>query len=193
VPDYFYFAASSPLSSIENAGRFSDLSKSRRQEEFVNLFADEYKWIEDINIEVVAGAPALFGTLHMRSDKIPLPNISSGINRMVAILVAIASRTQSIVLVDEIENGVYYKHQSAIWSGVLKMLRQNDGQMFTTTHSKECLEALVDAAGDSLEDIALWRIERGPDGPEVLQFSGETLRAGIEHGSEIRSPDDFDD
>lgn len=193
LPDFFYFSASTPTGSTENAGRFSDLSRAGKQQGFVEVFANEYKWLQDINIEVVAGAPALFGTLDMMDDKIALPNISGGINRMVAILVTIASRPRSIVLVDEIENGIYYKHQPAIWKSLLHFLRQHDGQMLVTTHSKEWLEALVDAAGDQLDDIALWRIERGPKGSEVLQFAGDTLKAGIEFGSEVRSSDHYDD
>lgn len=193
LPDFFYFPASGATGSIENAERFSDLSRARKQQDFVDLFANEYKWLQDLNIEVVAGSPALFGSLDGMDDKIALPNISGGINRMVAILLAIASRPQSIVLVDEIENGVYYKHQPAIWRGLLRFLREHDGQMLVTTHSKEWLEALVDAAGDQLDDIALWRVERGPKGPEILHFAGDTLKAGIEHGSEIRSHDDSDD
>lgn len=193
LPDFFHFSANRVPGSIENAGRFSDLSRARQQQQFVDVFAKEYGWLQDINIEVIAGAPALYGTLEYMDDKIALPNISGGINRMTAILVAIASHPQSIVLVDEIENGIYYKHQKSIWGGLLKFLRQYDGQMFTTTHSKEWLDALIEAAEDKVDDISLWRIERGPDGPEVLQFSGDTLRAGIEHGVDVRSRDETDD
>lgn len=193
LPNFFHFTSNRNPGSIETAGRFSDLSRARKQQEFVEVFANEYEWLQDINIEVIAGAPALYGTLDSLDDKIALPNISGGINRITAILLAIASRPQSIILVDEIENGIYYKHQKAIWGGLLKFLRQYDGQMVATTHSKEWLDALVEAAGDKIDDVALWRIERGPDGPEVLQFSGDTLRAGIEHGVEVRSPGDSDD
>ncbi len=88
---------------------------------------------------------------------------------------------------------MYYKHQPAIRKGLLKSLREHDGKMIATTHSKECLDALVNAAYDKVYYISLWRIERGQDGPEVLQFSGDTLKAGVEHGVEVRSPDESDD
>jgi predicted ATPase len=193
LPGFQYYSANTGINALEAVGRFSELSRARKQGDFVEVFAGEYSWLEDIGIEVTAGAPALYGTLKTGKSKVALPNISGGINRMVAILVSIASRTQSIVLVDEIENGVYYKRQPAFWRGILKFLRQHDGQMIAATHSKECLEALIEAAGDKLDDIALWRLERGPDGHEVLQFSGDTLKAGIEHDVDIRSPDDSDD
>lgn len=193
MPNFFYFAATRTPGSIETAGRFSDLSRARRQQQFVEVFAKEYRWLQDINIELIAGAAALYGTLDSIDDKIALPNISGGINRITAILLTIASRPQSIVLVDEIENGIYYKHQTAIWTGLLKFLRQHDGQMLATTHSKEWLDALVEAAGKQIDDVAVWRVEGGPDGREILQFSGDTLKAGVEHGVEVRSSDGPDD
>ena len=193
TPGFFFFPANTTTNPLEIVGRFSELSRARQQRNFVAVFADEYPWLQDISIEVSAGAPALYGTLETVDNKVSLPNISGGINRMVGIMVTIGARPQSIVLVDEIENGVYYKHQPAIWKGLLKSLREHDGQMIATTHSKECLDALVNAAGDKVDDISLWRIERGQDGPEVLQFSGDTLKAGIEHGVEVRSPDESDD
>jgi hypothetical protein len=38
-----------------------------------------------------AGSPAIYATIRGSKNKISLPNLSSGINRMMAILLAIAS------------------------------------------------------------------------------------------------------
>ncbi|MGE3066110.1 MAG: ATP/GTP-binding protein [Hyphomicrobiaceae bacterium] len=187
IPNFFHFSANTATGSIETAGRFSDMSRARAQSEFVKTFTNEYAWLQDISIEVIAGAPSLYGTLVDTKDKIALANISGGIARMVAVMVAIASRKNAVVLVDEIENGIHYKHQVAIWKGLLRFLREHDGQMICTTHSQEWLEALVEAGGEKLDDVALWRVERGKDQPTVRQFSGATLRAGLEHGKEVRS------
>jgi hypothetical protein len=102
-------------------------------------------------------------------------------------LLGIASRSKSVVLVDEMENEIYYKHHDAIWRALLFFVRAYDTQVFVTTHSNEWLRALVRAAGNDVEDISLWRFERGDKGhPEIFQFTGETLRAGIMHGAEVR-------
>ena len=190
LPNFFYFASASTTGSVEQAARFSDMSKARSHAAFVKTLVSEYRWLQDLNIEVIAGSPALFGTLDGSPNKIPLPNMSGGINKMAGIMATIASRTRSIVLVDEIENGIYFKHQNAIWKGLLRFLREHDAQMICTTHSKEWLEALVEAAGDKVDDISLWRVERAKGQPTVRQFSGSALRSGIEHGTEIRSPNE---
>jgi AAA15 family ATPase/GTPase len=102
-------------------------------------------------------------------------------------MLAIASRERSIVLSDEMENGVFHTHHVGLWRSILALIKNYNGQIFATTHSYEWLEALVKAAGDKLDDIALWRLERGDNGEPVLfQFEGETLKGAIKHGAEAR-------
>jgi hypothetical protein len=188
LPDYFYFSSTQIGSAGENAGRFSELSKARRQREFVDLFVKEYPWIEDLSIEVVAGQPVIHATLRDLKEKIPLNSISSGINRLLSILLVMASHPGSVVLVDEIENGLYYKHQESFWRWLLSFSSATDGQLFLTTHSEEWLRALVAVAdADTIRQVAFWRIERGEKGkPEIFSFAGDDLKAGIEYGAELR-------
>ena len=177
--------ANQTIPSVESADRFSSLSQSGKDREFVDILTKEYKWLEDLSIEVIAGVPAIFATVRGQKDKRALANISGGINRIVAVMLGIASRPKSIVLVDEIENGLFYKHQSALWRGLLTLAQKYDGQLFLTTHSEEWLEALVEAAGDEVDDLSLWRAERSKNGPVVRQFSGKQVAAGIKAG-EVR-------
>lgn len=186
IPDFFMFASNQTVSSLENAQRFSELSRAGNQQRFIDLFRAEYPWLGDINIEVIGGSPALFARVASSGLRIPLANVSGGINRIVSVLLGIASRQRSVVLVDEIENGIYYKHQTAIWRGILSFLREYESQMFATTHSEEGLNALLDAADGNVSDIALWRMERGPHAPVLKQFGGETFKAGIEAGGDLR-------
>jgi predicted ATPase len=187
LDDSFFFASNQTYSAVENAERFSILSRAKRQNNFVNVFTHEYGWIEDIGIEVLATAPALYASLTGLSDKLALPSVSGGINRFASILVAMAARPRSVILVDEIENGLYYKHHENYWKALLNNCREYECQLLLTTHSAEWLDALASAAGDKVSDIALWRAERGDNGqPEIFQFSGKTLKDGIEGGAEVR-------
>ena len=184
---FFYFPSNGSIGSVENAGRFSELSRAQNAEEFVKIFTTEYNWIDNLAIEVIAGAPVVYATLKDGNIKIPLPNISGGINRVIGVLLGIASQPKSIVLVDEMENGVYYKHHDALWRSLLMFTRSYKSQLFVTTHSEEWLRALINAAGNDIDDIVLWRIERADKGqPEVLYFDGDTLKSGIEYGAEVR-------
>jgi energy-coupling factor transporter ATP-binding protein EcfA2 len=78
LPDFFYFAATHMPNSTENAGRFSELSRTGRAEKFIELFTQEYSWIESLSIEVLVGAPVIYATLKGVKEKIPLPLVSGG-------------------------------------------------------------------------------------------------------------------
>jgi len=194
LPDFFYFAANQMPSSNENAGRFSELSRAGRASEFKKIITNEYDWIDDLSIEVAAGAPIIYATLKGNEEKIPLPNISGGINRIIGIMLSIASRSRSVVIVDEMEDGIYYKHHESLWRALLSLARGYITQLFVTTHSEEWLKALVKATKGDTNDIALWRMERDEQGkPELLQFDGEALTAGIKHNVEVRGDADGTD
>ncbi|CAN5677598.1 ATP/GTP phosphatase [soil metagenome] len=187
LPNFFYFAANQVYSSLENAERFSGLSRAKRQRRFIEVFKKEYPWIEDMGIEIVAGSTGIYGTLAHLDDKIPIGAISGGINRIVTVLLAAASSQNAVLLVDELENGLYYKHYLTYWEAILSFAREYKSQLFITTHSAEWLKALVEAAGDDTADIAVWRLERGEDGkPILLQFDGAMIKDAIEHGAEAR-------
>jgi energy-coupling factor transporter ATP-binding protein EcfA2 len=184
--EYFLFSASQTVSATEAAARFSALSRQGRERGFVDIFTREYPWICDLDIEVVGGVPTIHATLADTKTKMPINAVSGGINRVMAIMLALASQSNTVVLVDEVENGIYFEHKAAVWRGLLSLARRGESQMFLTTHDEEWLDALVEAA-DETADIALWRLERGPKGDPVLrQFTGGALKAGLEFQGELR-------
>ena len=184
-PDFFYMSASTNVSSSENANRFSDMSPDARRH-LVDILKKEYGWIEDLQIDVSAGQPYVSATLR-EGDKQPLALISGGINRIVGIMIAIASRERSVVLVDEIENGLYYKHHGEIWRSLLLLSQQYDAQLFVSSHSAEWVNALVKASGKRINDVCLWRVERDDKGvPEIFRFDGKTLKSGADFGVDPR-------
>jgi predicted ATPase len=106
---------------------------------------------------------------------------------MVAVLLAIASRERNVVMVDEVENGIYFKHHLPFWRALLNARSQMDGQLFLTTHSDEWLKAMVAGSNGAMKDVAVWRMRRGREGePELDRMSLANLKDGIELGVELR-------
>lgn len=188
LPDFFYFASTAVGGATENAARFSELSKARKHRQFVELFVKEYPWIDDLSIEVLAGQPVIHATLKDMQEKVPLNSISSGINRILSILLVMASHPRSVVLVDEIENGLYYKHHESFWRWLMSFSQSTESQLFLSTHSEEWLGALVASADEeAMKNVGFWRLERNEKGqPEIFEFDGEALKSGIEFGVEVR-------
>lgn len=182
----FFFPANQLIGSLENATRFSDLSKSNRSNDFISIFKNEYPWIGNISIEIHGGGPVLFAEMKGTKKKIPVPNISSGINRSMAIMLAIASSPKSVVLVDEIENGIHHAHLVTMWRSLISFLRKFDCQMFVSTHSAECISALVAAADGEMSDIALFQTMRGDEENSVRVSTGIDMELAVKYDEEMR-------
>jgi energy-coupling factor transporter ATP-binding protein EcfA2 len=186
LPNFFFVPAAGLVGSMENATRFSELSKSNRQGKFIERFIGEFKWIKDLSIEVNTGSPAIFITREPNERKIPLANASMGINRMLSIMLSIASSPRSVVLVDEIENGIFHSHLSSMWKTIFALLDEYESQLFVSTHSYECLKALTIAAPERFDDMVLLRTLRSNDDFRMKRFSGKTFLAGVDYGEEVR-------
>jgi ABC-type lipoprotein export system ATPase subunit len=187
LPDFHFFAANIPVGAREIADAFTRLSRKFSEADFLDVFRAEYPWIKGMNIESVGGQSILHATVEGSPVKLPLTETSGAVNRMVSILLAIASRQQNIVLIDEVENGIYYKHHLPFWRALLNSSRRMDAQLFITTHNDEWLRAMATTAGEQNADVGFWRIRRSDGGQPLLdRMSLENLKDGIELGVELR-------
>jgi hypothetical protein len=185
--NWFFFSAQVAVPARETADRFGALRKAGGHKKFVALFTELFDWIEDIFVDSTAGGSVLAAVDRAQGVPLPLTAISGGINRMAAILLAAALQRKGILLVDEIENGIFYTKHVPFCRALLRFAREYECQLFLSSHSQEWLRALIEAAGKDVADISLWRIERAPkSGPSIQRFSGKTFKAGIEHGGEVR-------
>jgi energy-coupling factor transporter ATP-binding protein EcfA2 len=184
LPDFFYFAANQIIPAEESAQRFSEIGFEGRRGEFIQFFTREYPWLDDLSIEVIAGSPTLYATMRGSKDRFPLAVVSNGVNRVLSIMLAIASHPKAVVLIDEIENGIYFRHQDAVWRGLVSLARKHMTQVFMTTHNDEWLEAVFQE--DDVEDVALWRLTRKVEQPTLLQFSGKQAAIALQSAGEVR-------
>lgn len=70
-----------------------------------------------------------------------LSSLGEGINRYITILCAIWASKDSVLLIDEIENGIHYTNYKKLWQIIFQASVDANCQIFITTHSKECIEA----------------------------------------------------
>jgi len=106
----------------------------------------------DANIEefeIINNVPKIF--LKKEKEFVDLQTLGHGIKRYVAIIIAILVNEKDIVFLDEIENGIHYTKFDEMWSIILTISKQQNVQVFATTHSKECIESYARVAKE-LED-----------------------------------------
>ena len=183
---FYYISAGTPIGSVESASRFSDLSKVNRHQQFVDLFTREYNWIENLDVEVLAGSPAIFATIKGSGRKMPLANVSAGMSRLMAIMLSISAQRRTVVLVDEIENGIFHTHLTPMWRAILLLLEEYESQLFVSTHSQECIKALGKAVANKTQLVTLLRTEKDLEGSRIASFPGKTFMAGVKYGEEVR-------
>lgn len=117
-------------------------------------------------------------------QRVPIGSMGDGIWRMLGIVLALVNARGSALLVDEIDTGLHYSVLVDMWRLVLETARNLDVQVFATTHSRDCYEALAAVAEPGRTEISLQRIERGK--LEAVAFSELEIRQAAERGLEVR-------
>jgi AAA15 family ATPase/GTPase len=74
----------------------------------------------------------------------PLSFFGDAINKVVNIAIQIINNKGSILLIDEIENGLHYTAHQKFWEYIFKLAVEFDVQVFATTHSGEMIRAFAE-------------------------------------------------
>ena len=118
--------------------------------------------------------------------KFPATMISAGVSKLLSLIIGISSHRQGITLIDEIENGFYFKTFPEIWSILLKLTKECDGQIFASTHSWECLKAVVPSIREDVNAFSLIRTAKNVSECAVEMFRGDDVLSAIETDIEVR-------
>jgi len=78
-----------------------------------------------------------------KGDILPIGLFGDAINKIANLILKIANNPDSIILIDEIENGIHYSNQEEIWEAIFKLAEAFDVQIFATTHSIEMIKAFA--------------------------------------------------
>ena len=118
---------------------------------------------------------------------IPIAYVGEGMRRLLSILLAIANCKGGIVLIDEIENGFHHSVIEKVWTAIGQAARDNEVQVFATTHSYECIQAAHEAFSEAeTYDLRLHRLDRVGDRIEAVTFDEETIGTAVEMFLEVR-------
>ncbi|MEX2606365.1 MAG: AAA family ATPase [Kiritimatiellia bacterium] len=120
---------------------------------------------------------------------VPFTQMGQAFARALHIYCEIFALQPDILLVDEIENGLYYGGLEDFWKGLIAVLEDQDVQLFATTHSRECMEAACKANQGDKTSLRYLRLDRKAKDPETIVgtvFNDETMAAALESGREMR-------
>jgi len=170
----------------EAASQFSTLRQKNQADGVLKALKSVFPLIESLSVEIVSGLPTLCGQIPPFPFPQPIALASGGMTKLLHILLGIASQAKGIVLIDEIENGFYYDAMPVIWTTIHAIAREYETQVFTSTHSLECLRALLPVLENHQDDFCLIKTERkGTEGTAYLS-PGDVMAAAIRQDFEVR-------
>jgi energy-coupling factor transporter ATP-binding protein EcfA2 len=176
-----------PTDPKKDAVDFNRVVLKRRRRQVEGLLKEIEPRLESIeSLQSDEGGPSLYADIGLPL-LIPVTQLGQGFNRLLDIYSEIVAEEAKILLIDEIENGLYWKMLPVVWKGLFAAANQLDVQIFATTHSAECIRAADEAARNNGHyDLAVIRLDRVDNEIKATVMGEETLRTAKEFGWEMR-------
>ncbi len=171
----------------ENAMWLSQMSIDKRGKEVVQAMQRHFPFISDVTSETpTPGMATVYADLPSLPRKIPLSLVSGGISRLFTMILAVVQYKRGVVLVDEIETGIYFEQFPLIFETLVDIANHHDTQLFFTTHSLECLRGLLPSIKANEEDFLLLRVEKENGSSKITPIESKFIEAAIEQGFDVR-------
>ncbi len=184
-PAIIIFPANGVYSETDNMTWFSKLREAGKSDRILTLIKGYFPYISNLEILQPSGIQSLYAVLQSGEIR-RLSTVSAGLTKIVSILLGCSSIENGIVLIDEIENGVFYEKYQFFWSALYEIAQETKNQLFVASHSKECLRELVAVIGRKADDFGLLRTGRENGSCNVEQINGIAMRAALAGDNEIR-------
>jgi len=111
-----------------------------------------------------------------------------GLKHYVSIICSLYACKNGYLFIDEIDNGIHYTNLDKLWKIILTISKEQNVQVFATTHSKECIESYARVA-KKLEDEEIGFIELGRNKKNELDsivMNSEMFQRFIRLDNEVR-------
>lgn len=120
-------------------------------------------------------------------QRVPIGSLGDGMWRMLGLALALASTEGGILLIDEIDTGLHYSVLDGMWKMLAEAAERLSTQVFATTHSRDCYEALASIAHEGVSsesNVTIQRIE--PNRKRSVVFTEQEIVAAADRGMEVR-------
>jgi ABC-type cobalamin/Fe3+-siderophores transport system ATPase subunit len=185
-PSVAIFGSSAVYNEHDNITWLSELSVANREGEALRLLQAEFPYIESLATLSISGFQGIYVSYTGAQAKLPIGLVSSGIQKILTFILASLNYTDGIILIDELENGLFYKRYGDVWSLLHELAVERDNQIFVTSHSLECLKAALSVVQKAPEDFTLIRMERKTHDTVARRFNGVEFAAALEQDVDPR-------
>jgi len=159
-----------------------------------------------LNFKIIGGDKPMFKVdtsnnssyAHLEEPYRDISEFGDGLKQYVSIICSLYACTNSYLFIDEIDNGIHHSKLDKLWNIILTLAKEQNVQVFATTHSDECIRALVTANTEDvktyqpkehiLEDDEIKFIELGRTNGKIdsIIFDFKELENEVAQNMEIR-------
>ena len=159
--------------------------KNRKKEELL-----KYLQIIDKDIkEIYINDEEIFVEKETLKEFIPISSIGDGMVLALDIITSLILVDDfRVILIDEIERGIYYKNYRKLSEIIIELCKDNQNiQLFITTHSKEFLEVFNESLLEFEKDnFSLFSLRNKKEKLDVVHYTSEELKDTLETGWDPR-------
>jgi AAA15 family ATPase/GTPase len=126
-------------------------------------------------------------------DELMPSNIAGdGVRKFLSIITTIAEKRDSIILIDEIENGLHYSAHKFLWESIITIANEFNVQLFITSHNIEtlkCLKELLDTTDykSNQSKLSVFTVSHTKkSGIKTYKYSFNGFKDAIDSQTEIR-------
>lgn len=84
---------------------------------------------------------------------VPINLMGDGTRKLFTIATALHGARGGVLIIDEVDNGLYYKSMKVLWKAIMRTAALLDVQLFMSTHSVDSLNALNDIVTEEMKDL----------------------------------------
>ncbi|MEY4975282.1 MAG: hypothetical protein RIQ97_477 [Pseudomonadota bacterium] len=170
--------------------KFGILDKNNKKDTYISLIKNFDSRITDASVISINQVPLLHVGMHGLNKKIPIAYAGDGLNSLSSIILCILSSNNSIILIDEIENGIHYSMHKTFWEAISMSMDYTNSQLITTSHSKEMIIAANSVFQiNKPEHFKYYRLNNNDDAnslSRITEYSSEEISQSIDFDMEIR-------
>jgi len=150
-----------------------------------------YKYINEfdkniLNFKIIGGDKPQCKTV--KGNYQDLNEFGDGLKHYISIICSLYACANGYLFIDEIDNGIHYTQLDKLWEIILTISKQQNVQVFATTHSKECIESYARVAKELEDkDIKYIKMSRLKDGKIMAGVRDyDMLQYTMNDGHEVR-------
>lgn len=124
--------------------------------------------------------------LKSHPEPVSLQSLGDGMSRILQIILSLVNAKNSVLIIDEFENGLHWSVQAAVWKLVFRLSERLNVQVFSSTHSRDCIEGFEQAWASDPDVGSFARVQKIGGEANVREYTFDLLKDSIETDVEVR-------